>query len=87
MGSGREFSSGQKKIIDRYYQQRDTIAITKLQELVSELYLADTPAKAERLWKRVESHLKPAGANEARARAVLGSRDVKALAELVNGLN
>ncbi|MEN1705762.1 MAG: hypothetical protein AAGJ54_09675 [Planctomycetota bacterium] len=86
MGSGREFSAGQKKIIDRYYQQRDTIAVQKLQEIVSELYLAEG-AKADRLWRRVESHLKPAGANPAQARHALDTRDVTALAELVAKLN
>jgi len=50
-----EYSKHQKKIIQRYYDNRDAISLAKLGELVSELYLADTPGKADRLWKRVET--------------------------------
>ena len=49
----REYSQHQKKIISRYYDQLDTIMLHKLQELVSELYVADSDAKRERLWIRV----------------------------------
>lgn len=82
---GREFSAGQKKIVDRYYQNRDTIALTKLQEIVSELYLAE-PGKADRLWTRAGSHLKAAGANPARIEKALTERDPAALATLVTDL-
>ena len=36
---------------------RHTIALTRLQELVTELYLADTDAKKKRLWQQVEKAL------------------------------
>lgn len=53
-----DFTPHQKKIIKRYYDNRDQIMLVRLQEIVTELYLADTEAKRNRLWKRAESALK-----------------------------
>jgi len=53
-----DFTPHQKKIINRYYDHRDHIMLTKLQEIVTELYLADTEAKQGRLWKRAETAMK-----------------------------
>ncbi len=50
----QEYTAYQQGIISNYYNQLDTIMLTKLQELVSELYLADTDAKKKRLWDRVQ---------------------------------
>ena len=50
----RELSSYQKGVIRNYRENLDTIMLTKLQELVTELYLADSDAKRERLWLRVQ---------------------------------
>ena len=49
-----DFTRHQKKIVDRYYDNRDNIMVTKLSELVSELYLAETDKKKDQLWKRAE---------------------------------
>ena len=49
-----DFTPHQRKIVDRYYDNRDTIMLTKLSELVSELYLADTDKKRDKLWQRAE---------------------------------
>ena len=48
-----DFTRHQKKIVDRYYEHLDGIMLTKLSELVGELYLADTDQKRDRLWGRV----------------------------------
>jgi hypothetical protein len=50
----KEYSSHQKKIINSYYDNLDGIMLGKLQELVTELYLAETEAKSIKLWARVE---------------------------------
>jgi hypothetical protein len=50
----RDYSEHQQRIIKKYYNQLDTIMLQKLQELVGELYLADTDARRQRLWQRVE---------------------------------
>jgi hypothetical protein len=49
----KEYSQYQKSIISGYYDNLDTIMLGKLGELVTELYLADTKAKKDRLWLRV----------------------------------
>jgi hypothetical protein len=47
-----EYSSYQKDVISRYYKNLDTLMLQKLSELVTDLYLAETPAKADKLWQR-----------------------------------
>jgi hypothetical protein len=86
MAKRPDLTSRQRKIVDRYYQHLDTITITKLQELVSELYLAE-PAAAARLWKRAETALAKSAAGDAEVRRVLETRDVQALARLVQDLS
>jgi len=48
-----EYTEYQKDVISGYYKNLDTIMLGKLSELVTELYLADTKAKKNRLWERV----------------------------------
>ena len=48
-----DYSDQQKKVIGRYYDRRGEIMLTKLQELVTELYLAEEGLQQERLWERV----------------------------------
>jgi len=47
-----EYSEYQKAVISDYYDNLDTIMLGKLGELVTELYLADTQSKQNRLWQR-----------------------------------
>lgn len=47
-----EYSQYQKDVISNYYLNLDTIMLSKLGELVTELYLADTQTKQHRLWQR-----------------------------------
>lgn len=82
-----DLSAHQRKIVDRYYEHRDTIMLAKLGELVSEVYVAESDAARERLWKRVEKALGNLPANDARARRVLDSRDPAQLAALVSELS
>jgi len=48
------YSKHQQGIIRRYYENIDTIALQRLGELVTELYLAETSAKQAKLWERVD---------------------------------
>lgn len=58
----------QKKIIGRYYRNRDRIMLTRLSEIVSKLCVVDTEAKVNRLWDRADKAMKalriPAGIAE-----------------------
>jgi len=49
----KEYSKYQTDAISRYYEHLDTIMLQKLSELVTELYLAETDPKRDRLWQRV----------------------------------
>jgi len=59
------YSRYQQDVIQSYYKNLDTITLAKLQELVTELYLADGDSKRKRLWQRahkamVKLKIKPA---------------------------
>lgn len=51
-----ERSKYQDRIIKNYYQNRESIALQRLSELVSELYLAEGKARATK-WKQVAAAL------------------------------
>jgi vancomycin permeability regulator SanA len=53
----RDYSAHQKNIISNYYKNLDAILLTRLQEVVTELYLADSVKKKTQLWTRVEQSL------------------------------
>jgi len=55
-----EHSKYQQKVIKRYYENRDTIALQRVQELVTELYLA-SGKKREKHWDSVALHLSKLG--------------------------
>ena len=86
MASGQNYSKYQQGVIKRYYEHADTRVLTKLAELVSDLYLADTPKKAEKLWASAEKHLTQAKLKPDRVRRIVDARDVKALAAAVSEL-
>ncbi len=48
------FTPFQKKLINRYYENLDTMMLQKLQELVTELYLAETEKEKAKLWDRAQ---------------------------------
>ena len=54
----REYSDYQKKVIGRYYDNQPAVMLQRLQELVAELYLANTDRKRAQLWKRAEAAMK-----------------------------
>lgn len=87
MAKGQHLSNYQRGIVNRYYENRDTIALTTLGEIVSDLYLAESEAKRKRLWERAEKALtnlvKEELVERKRADAVMASKDVQQLAELV----
>lgn len=87
MAKGQHLSAYQKKIVDRYYEHRDTITTQKLSELVSEIYLAAGEKQREKMWKSVETALAKTPADSARVARILEKRDVKELARLVADLS
>ena len=58
-----ERSKFQKKVIRNYYENRENIAIQRLQELVTELYLSEGK-KRQQHWKYVSTHLSNMGVKQ-----------------------
>jgi hypothetical protein len=53
----QEYSKYQQEVISQYYKNLDSIMLQKLSELVSDLYLADSPEKLDKLWDRVHKSM------------------------------
>lgn len=83
----RDLSTHQRKIVDRYYEHRDTIMVHKLGEIVGEIALASDQKARDRLWKRAEKALANVKAGDGRVRKVLEERSVEGLARLVGELS
>jgi len=82
MAKGQHLSRHQKGIVNRYYSNLDTLTLTRLQELVSDLYLAEGK-KAENHWKKAEGLLARTDAKASDIRSAIEGRDVTKLAEIV----
>lgn len=78
-----DYSPHQKKIIDRYYDHRDEIMLTKLEETVTDLFLADSDKKRDRLWKRVDQAMTQIKVPPSIMKHILSSRSIEALARNV----
>ncbi len=79
----RNYTGYQKKVIKRFYENRDQIETQRLQEIVTEIYLAGSGKKADRLWERAAALLERAeGLHKADVERILEARDVEGLAEL-----
>jgi hypothetical protein len=77
----QDYTNHQLGIISNYYEHLDTIMLAKLQELVSELYLADSDKKRDRLWKRVAQAMDKLKVPSPIAEHLLAQRDVELLAK------
>jgi hypothetical protein len=75
-----DYSEHQQNIISKYYSNLDTLMLQKLQALVSELYLADSDAKKDRLWKRVQQAMENLKVPSPIMEHIMRTRDVEVLA-------
>lgn len=76
-----ERSKYQEGVISRYYDNLDTIMLQKLGELVTELYLADTKAKQQRLWQRAHKAMVKLKVPPAIIDHIMTKKDVQILAK------
>lgn len=84
--SSRDLSRHQQSIVKRYYKNLDTIVGTRLQEAVTDLYLAESDAKRAKLWKKVKTQLDKTPADPALVQQIVEAGDTERLAKLVNDL-
>ncbi len=80
-----ERSSHQKKVIRNYYEQRDSIALQRVQELVTDLYLASGKGR-QRHWKNLGIHLEKLGIKPAQIEHLQAQDNPELVAQLVQRL-
>ena len=78
----RDFSRYQKKVIQRYYDNRPDMDEQRLAELVAELYLA-SDKKKPKLWDTAKEVMLRLGTPQSRVDHVLKTADPVILAEVV----
>jgi len=80
----QEYSDYQKDVINNYYRNLDAIALGKLSELVSELYLADSDDRRARLWQRVHKAMLRLKLPAVIINHIMTKKDVQILAKNLN---
>jgi hypothetical protein len=78
----QEYTKHQQKIIKNYYQNREAISLQRLQELVTELYLAEGK-KREKQWEYIVGVLKKLGLSDKRIEHLRSQDDAGQLAKVV----
>lgn len=81
----RNYSPYQQKIIQRYYDNNDTIQLQRLADLVGELYLAEGKKK-DKAWKGVAEALRRLKLPEARVEHLVNQQNPALIAEVVKEL-
>ncbi len=81
----RDYTNYQKKVIQRYYDNRDSIDQTRLAELVTSIYL-ETGKKQEKSWKAAEEVMRRLKVPETRIAHVMQSADPAVLAAVVEDI-
>jgi hypothetical protein len=75
----------QEKVIKRYYENRDAISLQRLQELATDLYLAEGK-KLETAWKHVIGALEKLKVPQSRIDHLVKQRKPELVAQLVTEL-
>ncbi len=83
MSKGQEYSAYQKKVINRFYEHKDTIHTTKLSDLVGSIALASTDKERDKLWKSAREYLTKCKVDPQVVARICDTRDVKQFAEVV----
>ena len=81
----REFTANQQKIIKRYYDNIDTIALQRLAELAGELYLAEGKRK-QKAWESTVKAMEKLKVPKSRIEHLLKEQKPALVAELVKEL-
>jgi hypothetical protein len=81
----REYSKHQRNIIKNYYDNYDQIQLQKLQEQLTELYLAEGKAREKR-WKAIVKSLENLKVPASRIEHVRSSDNAQLLGKLIEEL-
>ncbi|HWL06903.1 MAG TPA: hypothetical protein VNQ76_00665 [Planctomicrobium sp.] len=83
----KDYSAYQKKVISRFYDNRDQIDEQRLGELVTSLYLGKPGKQMEKLWLSVQETMERLKVPTGRIDHVMEKRDPAVLAEVVKELH
>ena len=78
-------SKYQERAIRNYYNNRESIALQRAQELITELYLSEGK-KREKHWKSLVTHLEVLGVKPAQIEHLVSQDRPELVAELVKRL-
>ncbi len=81
----RDYSKFQKKVIQRYYDNRPALDQQRLAELATELYLA-SDKKKPKLWESAKELMERLGTPPSRVAHVLNTGDPAQVAEVVTDI-
>ena len=79
--TGNDYSQYQKSVISGYYDNIEVIMLQKLGELVTELYLAETPKRKDQLWERAEKAMLKLKIRPAIIKHIMKKRSAEILAK------
>ena len=83
--AGQDFSRYQKKVIQRYYDNRPALDEQRLAELATELYLANDKKKPK-LWESTKELMERLGTPPSRVEHVMKTGDPAQVAEVVKDI-
>jgi len=78
-------SSYQQRVIKNYYENREAISLQRLQELVTELYLAEGK-KRDKHWKSIAGHLEKLGVKKEQIDHLVGQDNPQLIAKFIEKL-
>jgi hypothetical protein len=81
----KQRSNYQERVIKDFYKNRESIALQRVQELVTELYLTDGK-KRDALWKNLANHLEKLGVKREQIDRLVAQDKPELAAQLVEGL-
>jgi len=80
------FTNHQQKIIKRYYENIDQISLTRLSELVADLYLTEGGKKRDKLWLAAAACMQKLAVPQARIDHLVAQKKPELVAGLVKEL-
>lgn len=86
MAKRPDLSSYQRKIVNRFYEHKDTIHATKLGELVSEIAVETDAKKLDRLWKLTGEYMVKCGVEPQMVAAAVPSRNLRLVGEIAGAI-
>ncbi len=83
----KDYSAYQKKVISRFYDNREQLDEQRLGELVTSLYLGKPGKQTEKLWVSAQEAMERLKVPQSRINHVMEKRDPAILAEVVKDLH